>query len=73
MKLFKVKRICPICGIEFAPKTINSRYCSEKMFKESIQEKGGWASIAQVEAFHISVISDIRYCKPNSVKTTKEV
>ena len=39
MKLSKVKRICPICGIEFAPKTINSRYCSEKCSRKAYKRK----------------------------------
>lgn len=39
MTMSKTKRNCPICGTEFAPKTINSRYCSDKCSRKAYKRK----------------------------------
>ena len=39
MTMSKTKRNCPICGMEFTPKTINSRYCSDKCSRKAYKRK----------------------------------
>ena len=39
MRVSKTERNCPICGTSFIPKTINSRYCSEKCSRKAYKRK----------------------------------
>ena len=39
MRVSKTERNCPICGTSFTPKTINSRYCSEKCSRKAYKRK----------------------------------
>lgn len=39
MRVSKAERNCPICGTSFTPKTINSRYCSEKCSRKAYKRK----------------------------------
>ena len=39
MRVSKTERNCPICGTYFTPKTINSRYCSEKCSRKAYKRK----------------------------------
>ena len=39
MRISKTERSCPICGTAFTPKTINSRYCSERCSRKAYKRK----------------------------------
>ena len=39
MRVSKTEKDCPICGTSFTPKTINSRYCSEKCSRKAYKRK----------------------------------